>query len=218
MRLRRFTRLVWALLLAGNAALTSTALGLTVAATENLTNVLLGQASTSDLVACSASPKSTYSGGINVLLVFSNCVEDLTLESVNDWAANMKRIVKDTAKLDALNFQSTVVPGACKPSSTSTAAQETIDLNRLRTYPALSATQSLAKTKSTSNSQTTVISFATDSTSFDAITSLESTAKVTNLMNFHTSSSAETCGGANKNCFKLKANDDLFLYNTIPSR
>ncbi|KAG7399128.1 hypothetical protein PHYBOEH_009706 [Phytophthora boehmeriae] len=214
--------------------------------TDKSLNESLLAATTANLAACSASSTSAYINTVNVLLVFSRCTDNSLLTSVDAWARDMKRIVKDTVRRDVLNFQATMVPGACTATygtaATTTSGTSPIgsaistvtstisgitssklpssvqevpasDLNRLRAFSGLGQVQSLSSCISTTSSQTAAISFATDAAAYNAIIAVQGAIKVSNTINFQTSSSTDSCSGRYDNCIDLKTDEDIFLYN-----
>lgn len=94
-----------------------------------------------DMVMCSQDPAAVYDGEIDVLLLFSKCVESSTLATVETWALDMHKIVEDTVRSYdgvTLTFKATMVSGSCSKSAYGTAAEVTgDDLDRAAALPGL---------------------------------------------------------------------------------
>ncbi|KAH7468548.1 uncharacterized protein KRP23_10928 [Phytophthora ramorum] len=168
-----------------------------------------------EMVMCSQHPDAVYDGAIDVLLMFSKCIESSMLSTVETWARDMKNIVEDTVgHYDgvALNFKATMVSGTCTTTASPQQVSEA-DLDRLTAFPALGDAYPLDLATGSTDGFTAAISFATDETSYNEIVTFESTAQIVNTINFQLSGSGENCEGGPESCIELKEKEDLFMYN-----
>ncbi|GMF15368.1 unnamed protein product [Phytophthora lilii] len=166
-----------------------------------------------DMVMCS---QTSEAGQIDVLLLFSRCIEDAALATVETWARDMKSIVDDTVNpYDgvSLTFKSTMVPGTCAGSVYTVQEVTGDDLDRVAAYAGLGDVYPLDSVTSSTDGFTAVISFATDETSYNEIISFESVNQIANVVNFQMSGSVENCEGEPGSCIELKENEDIFMYN-----
>ncbi|KAE9321049.1 hypothetical protein PF008_g17900 [Phytophthora fragariae] len=170
-----------------------------------------------DMIMCSQDPAAVYDGEIDVLLLFSKCLESSTLATVETWALDMQKIVEATVgPYDgvALTFKATMVAGSCSKTAYDTGVLVTgDDLDRVAAFPGLGDVYPLDSVMSSTDGFTAVISFATDETSYGEIVSFESVNQIANVVNFQLSGSGENCEGGSESCIELKDDEDLFMYN-----
>ncbi|KAG6622125.1 uncharacterized protein IUM83_09771 [Phytophthora cinnamomi] len=170
-----------------------------------------------DMVMCSQDPAAVYDGEIDVLLLFSKCIESSTLSTVETWALDMQKIVADTVgPYDgvALAFKATMVAGGCSKSAYDAVVEVTgDDLDRVAAFPGLGDVYPVDSVISSTDGFTAVISFATDETSYNEIVAFENVNRIANVVNFQMSGSDENCEGGPESCIELKQEEDLFMYN-----
>ncbi|RLN93734.1 hypothetical protein BBJ28_00023200, partial [Nothophytophthora sp. Chile5] len=67
-------------------------------------------------VMCAETNTTTNTGEVTVVLAFSKCLNDTALDIVDQWISQVKSSVGAAASEEglSLNFQSTMVPGACE--------------------------------------------------------------------------------------------------------
>ncbi|KAG6954033.1 hypothetical protein JG688_00012548 [Phytophthora aleatoria] len=169
-----------------------------------------------DLIMCSQNSQAVYDGQIDVLLLFSKCVETSTLSTIEFWAQDMKKIVADTVDKNssvALNFQASMVPGQCSDAAYGDSEVTGDDLDRVAAFPGFGDVYPLESATSSTDRYTAAISFATDETSYNAIVTFENMNQMANVVNFQMHGSGDNCEGGPESCIELKQDDDIFMYN-----
>ncbi|ETI31340.1 hypothetical protein F443_21677 [Phytophthora nicotianae P1569] len=169
-----------------------------------------------DLAMCSQNPQGVYHGQIDVLLLFSKCVENSTLVTIETWARDMKRIVADTVDKNsgvALNFQATLVRGQCSDAAHGDSEVTADDLDRVAAFQGFGDVYQLDSATRSTDSYTAAITFATDGISYNAIINFENMNQIASVVNFQMYGSGDNCEGGPESCIELKHADDIFMYN-----
>ncbi|GMF38774.1 unnamed protein product [Phytophthora fragariaefolia] len=170
-----------------------------------------------DMVMCSQSPSAVYDGQIDVLLLFSKCIEHAVLSTFEAWALDMQKIVEGTVgsyEGIALTFKASMVTGGCSGTAYDAAVEVTgDDLDRVAAFPGLGDVYPLDMVTSSTDGFTAAVTFATDEISYNEIISFENVNQIANVVNFQLSGSVENCEGGPESCIELKQNDDIFMYN-----
>ncbi|KAG3113868.1 hypothetical protein PI124_g7372 [Phytophthora idaei] len=169
-----------------------------------------------DLIMCSQNSQAVYDGQIDVLLLFSKCVETSTLSTIELWAQDMKKIVADTVDKNSgvtLNFQASMVPGQCSDAAYGDSEVTGDNLDRVAAFPRFGDIYPLESATSSTDGYTAAISFSTDETSYNAIVTFENMNQMANVVNFQMHGSGDNCEGGPESCIELKQDDDIFMYN-----